>query len=71
MRSTLSEIQQSFVHAYMDEAGVVGVRVRELDGEMVLYVELEDAVGPVSLPEEFRGLPVRRAEGRRAVLAYR
>jgi hypothetical protein len=68
--SSLTDIQQAFVRRYMDDGSVVGVRVRELDNRMVLYVEVESGHGPVDLPATFRDVPVVVREGRRAILAY-
>jgi hypothetical protein len=68
--SSFTDIQQAFVHRYIDHDGVNGVRVAKIDDEMVLLVEV-DNVDAAQLPEEFRGLPVRVCESGRAVLAYR
>jgi hypothetical protein len=67
--STLTDTQQAFVRRYMDQPGVLGVRVREIEGETVLLVEVCKPTS-VALPDTFRGLPVRVHEGRPAVLAY-
>lgn len=67
--SNLTDIQQDFVRRYMDDNGVIGVRVRECDSKLVLYVEVEDGYSP-ELPEDFRGLPVIVRQGQRAMLAY-
>ncbi len=67
--SSLTDIQQAFVNRYMDDDRVVGVRVRKIDGRMVLFVEVSDCKS-VDLPGTFRGLPVVVREGRRAMLAY-
>lgn len=67
--SNLSDIQREFVQLYMDDDRVLGVRIREIAGEMTLDVEVRDCHA-VKLPETFHGLPVRVREGRKAVLAY-
>ena len=68
--NSLADIQQAFVHRYMDDDDrVIGVRVRELDGETVLYVEVSDRTR-VELPASFRGLRVVVREAHRALLAY-
>lgn len=67
----LTDIQQAFVRRYMsDDEDVIGVRIREVDGETVIFVEVEDRER-VELPREFCGLRVDIREGHRAVLAYR
>jgi hypothetical protein len=68
MSTNLSDIQQAFVRRYMHREGVISVRIRRCDGEMVLFVEVEDP-GAVQLPETFEGLPVLVRAGRRAVVA--
>lgn len=67
--SNLTDIQQAFVRRYMDNDGVIGVRVRELEGRIVLFVEVDDPK-TVDLPTTFRDLPVVVRQGHRAVLAY-
>jgi hypothetical protein len=67
--SSFTDIQQAFVRRYMSDGDVVGVRVRKIDGQMVLFVEVRDPKA-VELPDTFGGLPVVVREGRRAVLAY-
>lgn len=69
--NSFADIQQAFVHRYMDDESdrVIGVRIRELEGETVLYVDVSDLAG-VELPEVFRGLRVVVRETRRALLAY-
>lgn len=65
----LTDIQQDFVRRHMDDNGVLGVRVRECDGEIVLFIEVEDGCS-ADLPKDFRGLRVVVEHGQRAVLAY-
>jgi hypothetical protein len=65
----LTDIQQAFVRRYMHDDGVVGVRVRKLEGQMVLFVEIDEH-SSVQLPDSFRGVPVVVRSGRRAILAY-
>lgn len=68
---SLTDIQQAFVRRYMNgNDGVLGVRIREIDGENVVLAEVEDREH-VELPSEFFGLRVEIREGDRAVLAYR
>lgn len=67
--SNLTDIQQAFVHRYMDGDEMIGVRVRKIDGRIVLFVEVSDRKS-VDLPGTFRGLPVVVREGRPAMLAY-
>ena len=67
--SSFTDIQQAFVRRYMDSGDVIGVRIRKLNGEIVLFVEVSDGKS-VDLPETFRGLPVVVRTGSRAVLAY-
>ncbi|MGH2853835.1 MAG: hypothetical protein ACRDLF_06550 [Solirubrobacteraceae bacterium] len=67
--SSFTDIQQAFVHRYMNDEDVIGVRIRRLDGRIVLFVEVGDR-NAVDLPETFRGLPVVVHAGRRAMLAY-
>jgi hypothetical protein len=69
--SSLTDTQQAFVHRYMDDDNVIGVRVRELEGEIVLFVEVLDSTAAADLPDDFRDLRVVVHEGHRAVLAYR
>jgi hypothetical protein len=67
---SLTDIQQAFVHRYMDnDDDVIGVRVREIDGRIVLFVKVSGRKH-VDLPETFRGLPIIVSEGHRAMLAY-
>jgi hypothetical protein len=69
MRTSLTDIQQAFVRRYMDDNGVIGVRIRRCDGDLVLFV----VVAPdctAELPPKFRGLRVVVEQGQRAVLAY-
>jgi hypothetical protein len=65
----LTEIQQDFVRRYIDQDGVVGVRVMKIDGQMMLLVDVDEP-DAVDLPASFRRVPVRPRKGRRAVLAY-
>jgi hypothetical protein len=67
---SFTDIQQDFVRRYMDDNGVVGVRVREHQGKIVLYVEVEAGCS-AKLPSTFRKVPVVVQQGQRAVLAYR
>ena len=68
---SLTDIQQAFVRRYMsDDDDVIGVRIREMEGKNVIFVEVEDRTH-VALPDEFLGLRVEIREGHRAVLAYR
>ncbi len=67
--SSFTDIQQAFVRRYMDDGGVIGVRVRKIDGQMALFVEVSD-LKATDLPDTFGGLPVVVREGHRAVLAY-
>lgn len=68
--SSFTDIQQDFVRRYMsDGGGVIGVRVRKLDGQIVLFVEVSDDKS-VDLPVNFRNLPVVVRKGQRAILAY-
>lgn len=68
---SLTDIQQAFVRRYMnDDECVIGVRVREIDGEDVIFVEVADH-DLVELPSDFCELRVEVREGQPAVLAYR
>jgi hypothetical protein len=68
---SLTDIQQAFVRRYMNGNECVnGVRIREIDGENVILVEIADRAS-VDLPSEFFDLRVEMREGDRAVLAYR
>lgn len=67
--SSLSDIQREFVQIYMDDDRILGVRIRDINGQMMLDVEVRDC-SAVDLPETFHDLPVIVREGRRAVLAY-
>jgi hypothetical protein len=68
---SLTDIQQAFVRRYMNGNECVnGVRIREIDGENVILVEIADRAS-VYLPSEFFDLRVEMREGDRAVLAYR
>lgn len=64
-----AEVQREFVHRYMDVDGVTGVRIQEIDGEIVLAVQVVDDA-PSGLPESFRGVRVVVLAGRQPVLAY-
>jgi hypothetical protein len=67
--SSLTDVQQAFVHRYMDDNGVLGVRICEIDGQNTLVVDIRDGASP-ELPDEFRDLPVVVRTGNPAVLAY-
>jgi len=68
---SLTDIQQAFVRRYMNGNDCVnGVRIREIDGENVILVEVTDRER-VELPSDFFDLRVEVREGDRAVLAYR
>jgi hypothetical protein len=68
---SLTDIQQAFVRRYMNGNDCVnGVRIREIDGENVILVDVTDRES-VQLPSEFFDLRVEVREGDRAVLAYR
>jgi hypothetical protein len=67
--TNFSEIQREFVQLYMDDDRVIGVRIRQIDGQMTLDVEVRDCKA-VDLPKKFHDLPVIVREGRKAVLAY-
>jgi hypothetical protein len=68
---SLTDIQQAFVRRYMNGNDCVnGVRIREINGENVILVEVTDR-GRVELPNEFFDLRVEVRKGDRAVLAYR
>ena len=68
---SLTDIQQAFVRRYMNGNECVnGVRIREINGENVILVEVTDRAC-VNLPREFFDLRVEIREGDRAVLAYR
>jgi hypothetical protein len=68
---SLTDIQQAFVRRYMNGNDCVnGVRIREIDGENVILVEVTDRER-VELPNEFFDLRVEVRQGDRAVLAYR
>jgi hypothetical protein len=67
--SSFTDIQQAFVHRYMDDGDVIGVRVREIDGRIALFVDVANS-SSVDLPKTFRDLPVIVREGGRAILAY-
>jgi hypothetical protein len=68
---SLTDIQQAFVRRYMNGNDCVnGVRIREIDGENVIVVEVMDRE-LVELPDEFFDLRVEVRQGDRAVLAYR
>lgn len=67
--SSFTDIQQAFVHRYMENDGVIGVRVRKIDGRIVLFVEVSDCKS-IDLPETFRDLPVIVSQGHPAMLAY-
>ncbi len=67
--SNLTEIQQAFVHRFMDDNGVLGVRVRKIDGQDTLVVDVREGASP-EVPETFRELPVVVRTGSPAVLAY-
>lgn len=68
---SLTDIQQAFVRRYMNgNECVLGVRIREIDGENVILVEVTDRER-VELPSDFLDLRVDVREGDRAVLAYR
>ncbi|MGC9222172.1 MAG: hypothetical protein ACP5H2_12685 [Solirubrobacteraceae bacterium] len=68
--ASYAEIQRAFAHRYMDAEGVVGVRVQEIDGLLVLVVQASSEAVREAVPDEFRGVPVRVSVGRRPVLAY-
>jgi hypothetical protein len=40
MSAKLTDIQQDFVRHYMDDNGVVGVRMREVNGKITIFVEI-------------------------------
>jgi hypothetical protein len=68
---SLTDIQQAFVRRYMNGNDCVnGVRIREIDGENVILVEVTDRER-VELPNKFFDLRVEVRQGDRAVLAYR
>jgi hypothetical protein len=68
---SLTDIQQAFVRRYMNgNDSVNGVRIREIDGDNVIVVEVMDRER-VDLPDEFFELRVEVRQGDRAVLAYR
>jgi len=68
---SLTDIQQAFVRRYMNnDECVIGVRIREMDGDNVIFVEVADRK-KVTLPGSFCELRVEVREGRPAVLAYR
>jgi hypothetical protein len=68
---SLTDIQQAFVRRYMEgDECVLGVRIRERNGENVIFVEVAEE-SHVELPSEFLDLRVEVREGNRAVLAYR
>ncbi len=68
---SLTDIQQAFVRRYMnDDECVIGVRIREIDGDNVIFVEVTDRK-LVDLPSDFCKLRVEVREGHPAVLAYR
>jgi len=68
---SLTDIQQAFVRRYMNGNDCVnGVRIREIDGENVILVEVTDRER-VELPDKFFDLRVEVRQGDRAVLAYR
>jgi hypothetical protein len=68
---SLTDIQQAFVRRYMNGNDCVnGVRIREIDGENVIVVEVTDREC-VDLPDTFFDLRVDVRQGDRAVLAYR
>ena len=68
---SLTDIQQAFVRRYMDgNDWVNGVRIREIDDENVIVVEVMDPER-IELPDEFFELRVQVRQGDRAVLAYR
>jgi hypothetical protein len=68
---SLTDIQQAFVRRYMNGNDCVnGVRIREIDGENVILVEVTDRER-VELPSKFFDLRVDVRQGDRAVLAYR
>lgn len=67
--SNLADTQRAFVHQYMDDENVVGVRVRKLEDQFVLFVEVGKAAA-TDMPEVFGDLPVVVREGHRAQLAY-
>jgi len=67
--SSYGEIQQEFVHRYMDTESVVGVRIAKTDDQFVLVVQI-DGETPSEIPSEFRGIPVVIRHAARPVLAY-
>jgi hypothetical protein len=67
--SSFTDIQRAFVRQYMGDDDVIGVRVRKINDQMELFVEVSDR-NAAKLPTTFRGLPVVVREGRRAMLAY-
>lgn len=66
---SLTETQQAFVRRYMLDERVIGVRIRKVDGDLVLDVEVAPGAD-IELPAEFNGLPVRVREGAPALLAF-
>lgn len=67
--NSLTDIQQAFVRRYMDSDGVLGVRVRKIDGQNTLIVDVRAGASP-ELPAQFRELPVLVRTGSPAILAY-